>query len=151
MLRVKISALMRRQPVNCSRWLGLAAALALAACATAQRPVLYPNAHLKSIGDVNAQRDIDQCMQLADDSGISKSNNQVARRGTEGAAVGAAAGGVGTLIRGGSVGGGAAAGAAIGGAAGAVHGAFQNDANPTYRNFVQRCLRERGYDVIGWQ
>ena len=34
---------------------------------------------------------------------------------------------------------------------GAVHGAFQNDANPTYRNFVQRCLRERGYDVIGWQ
>ena len=46
---------------------------------------------------------------------------------------------------------GAAAGAAVGGAAGAVHGAFRNDANPTYRNFVQRCLRDRGYDVIGWQ
>ena len=133
------------------RWLGLAAALALGACATAQRPVLYPNAHLKNIGDANAQRDIDQCMQLADESGVSRSNNQVARRGAEGAAVGAAAGGVGTLIHGGRVGGGAAAGAAIGGAAGAVHGAFQNDGNPTYRNFVQRCLRERGYDVIGWQ
>jgi hypothetical protein len=131
--------------------MGLLVACALGACATAQRPVLYPNAHLKSVGGANAQRDIDQCMQAADDSGVARSNNQVARRGTEGAAVGAAAGGVGTLIRGGSVGGGAAAGAAIGGAAGAVHGAFQNDTNPTYRNFVQRCLRERGYDVIGWQ
>jgi hypothetical protein len=151
MLRVKVAAIVRRKSVKGLRWLGWTAALALAACATTQQPVLYPNAHLKSAGDAGAQRDIDQCMQLADDSGVSKSNNQVARRGTEGAAVGVAAGGVGTLIRGGSVGGGAAAGAAIGGAAGAVHGAFQSDANPTYRNFVQRCLRERGYDVIGWQ
>jgi len=22
---------------------------------------------------------------------------------------------------------------------------------PLYKNFVQRCLRERGYDVIGWK
>jgi hypothetical protein len=129
----------------------LSVAIALAACASSQRPVLYPNAHLKNIGDVNAQRDIDQCMQMASDSGVSSSGNQVAKRGAEGAAVGAAAGGVGTAIHGGSVGGGAAAGAAIGAAAGAVHGAFHNDTNPTYRNFVQRCLRERGYDVIGWQ
>ncbi len=131
-------------------FLTLAAAIALAACATTQRPVLYPNAHLKNVGDATAQRDIDQCMYLANDSGVSKSNNQVVKRGAEGAAVGAAAAGVGTLIRGGSVGQGAAAGAAVGGAAGAVHGAFRNDVNPTYRHFVQRCLRERGYDVIGW-
>ena len=137
---------MKRSP-----WLMLAALITLAGCAASQRPVLYPNPHLKSVGDESAQRDIDQCMQFADDSNVAKSNNQVARRGAEGAAVGAAAGGVGTLIHGGSVGGGAAAGAAIGGVAGAVHGAFNNDTNPTYRNFVQRCLRERGYDVIGWQ
>ena len=62
-----------------------------------------------------------------------------------------AAAAVGTLIRGGSVLEGAAAGAAVGGTAGAVSGAFRNDANPAYRNFVQRCLRDRGYDVIGWQ
>ena len=128
-----------------------AAVIALAACATAQRPVLYPNAQLRSAGEANARRDIDQCMRMAEESGVSQSNNQVVKRGTEGAAVGAAASGVGTLIRGGSVGAGAAAGAAVGGAAGAVHGAFHNDANPTYRNFVQRCLRDRGYDVIGWQ
>ena len=88
---------------------------------------------------------------MAENSGVSKTNNQVARRGAEGAAVGGAAAGVATVIHGGSVGGNAAAGAAVGGVAGAVHGAFQNDTNPTYRNFVQRCLRERGYDVIGWQ
>src|SRR3954470_16696832 len=127
----------------------VSAVIALVACAGSQRPVLYPNAHLKNTGDANAQRDIDQCMQMASDSGVNKSNNQVAKRGAEGAAVGAAAGGVGTAIRGGSVGGGAAAGAAVGGAAGAVHGAFHNDVSPTYRNFVQRCLRDRGFDVIG--
>jgi outer membrane lipoprotein SlyB len=133
------------------RAIALMAAVVVAGCAGSQRPVLYPNPHLKNVGDAAAQRDIDQCMQTADDAGVSKSSNQVAKRGAEGAAVGAAAAGVGTLIHGGSVGGGAAAGAAVGGAAGMVHGAFHNDANPTYRNFVQRCLRDRGYDVIGWQ
>jgi hypothetical protein len=105
---------------------------------------------LKNVGDTTAQRDIDACIQLADNAGVAKSNNQVVRSGTEGAAVGATAASVGQLIRGGSVGEAAAAGAAVGGAAGAVRGAFRNDVNPTYRNFVQRCLHERGYDVIGW-
>ncbi|MEK7230701.1 MAG: hypothetical protein AAB115_01640 [Pseudomonadota bacterium] len=123
----------------------------IAGCATTQRPVLYPNAHLKRVGDATAQRDIDDCLRMAESSGVAKSDNKVLKRGGEGAAVGAAAAGVGTLIRGGSVGEGAAAGAAVGGVAGAVHGAFRSDLNPTYKNFVQRCLRERGYDVIGWQ
>ena len=122
-----------------------------AGCATTQRPVLYPNPHLKRVGDANAQRDIDDCLRMAESSGVAKSDNKVLKRGGEGAAVGAAAAGVGTLIRGGSVGEGAAAGAAIGGVAGAVHGAFRSDLNPTYKNFVQRCLQDRGYDVIGWQ
>jgi outer membrane lipoprotein SlyB len=142
----KVSAMGRRIGIRVA-----AMTLALAACATTQRPVLYPNAYLRSVGDAAAQRDIDQCLQLADNSGLAKSNNQVARHGAEGAAVGAAAGSVGTLVSGGNVGTGAAAGAAIGAAAGAVHGAFRNDANPTYRNFAQRCLQDRGYDVIGWQ
>lgn len=129
---------------------GLALAL-VAGCATTTKPVLYPNAHLKNVGDATAQRDIHECIELAEDSGVSKSNNQVARSGAQGAAVGGAAAAVGTLIRGGSVIQGAAAGAAVGGTAGAVHGAFRNDVNPTYRNFVQRCLHDRGYDVIGWQ
>ena len=130
------------------------AALALlfvAGCATNQKPVLYPNAHLKNVGDATAQRDIHVCIESAENSGVSKSNNQVVKSGAQGAAVGGATAAVGTLIRGGSVIQGAAAGAAVGGTAGAVHGAFRNDVNPTYKNFVQRCLHDRGYDVIGWQ
>jgi outer membrane lipoprotein SlyB len=123
----------------------------LNACAAMQRPVLYPNAHLKDVGDATAQRDIDECQQLAENSGMSKSNNQVVKRGAEGAAVGAAAGSVGTLVGGGSVGAGAGVGAAIGATAGAVRGAFSDHGNPIYRNFTQRCLQDRGYDVIGWQ
>ncbi len=133
---------------------GVIAALALlfaAGCATNQKPVLYPNAHLKNVGDATAQRDIHECIESAENSGVAKSNNQVVKSGAQGAAVGGAAAAVGTLIRGGSVIQGAAAGAAIGGTAGAVHGAFRNDVNPTYKNFVQRCLHDRGYDVIGWQ
>jgi hypothetical protein len=130
---------------------GVAAILLVAGCATTQKPTLYPNAHFKNVGNAAAQRDISECMQLAEDSGVDKSNNQVAKSGARGAAVGGAAAAVGTLIRGGSVLQGAAAGAAVGGTAGAVSGAFRNDSNPTYRNFVQRCLHERGYDVIGWQ
>ena len=103
----------------------------VAGCATTQRPVLYPNPHLKRVGDATAQRDIDDCLRMAESSGVAKSDNEVLKRGGEGAAVGAAAAGVGTLIRGGSVGEGAVAGAAVGGVAGAVHGAFRSDLNPT--------------------
>jgi len=43
-----------------------------------------------------------------------------------------------------------AAGAAVGGTAGAVSGAMQEKPSSTYRQFVQRCLSEKGLDVIGW-
>lgn len=63
----------------------------------------------------------------------------------------AASAAVGTVIGGGNVGEGAAAGAAIGGTAGAVSGAFrQGEGGSVFRSFVQRCLSERGYEVVGW-
>ena len=68
------------------RLITIAAAVVLAGCATTQRPVLYPNAHLKNVGDAAAQRDIDACVGMAENSGVSKSNNQVVKRGAEGAA-----------------------------------------------------------------
>jgi len=44
-----------------------------------------------------------------------------------------------------------AGGAAVGGSAGAVQGAFRNDRpSSTYRTYVQRCLADKGFDVIGW-
>ena len=130
------------------------AALTLAACASAPaRPVLYPNAKFKQAGDAVAQKDVDECIALAESSGASPTDaSRAARPAAEGAAVGGAVGGVSRAIRGGNIGEGALAGAAIGGTAGAVHGAFRaNEASPLYKNFVQRCLRERGYDVIGWK
>jgi len=36
--------------------------------------------------------------------------------------------------------------------AGAVHGTVKSAGpSPIYKGFVDRCLRERGYEVIGWQ
>lgn len=132
--------------------IALLAAVSLLGCAAMdQRPVLYPNAKLKQAGGATAQRDIDECSVLADRAGASRGSSQAMRSGIEGAAVGAATAAVGTLIGGGNLGEGAAAGAAIGGTAGAVSGAFRRgEGGSVYRNFVQRCLSERGYEVIGW-
>jgi outer membrane lipoprotein SlyB len=43
-------------------------------------------------------------------------------------------------------------GAATGATVGAVHGTVKSaEPSPIYKGFVDRCLRERGYEVIGWQ
>ena len=67
--------------VRCTGIHVVAIAVALGACASTQRPVLYPNAYLRSVGVAVAQRDIDECLQLADNSGLPKSNNQVVKHG----------------------------------------------------------------------
>jgi hypothetical protein len=133
--------------------------LMLVGCA-AQRPVLYPNAQLKRVGAGTAERDVDECMRQADDyirsggeAGKTLENAGVGA-GT-GAAIGAAGGAAGGSIVG-RAGTGAAIGAAGGAAAGAtrvaVHEMFRKRGpSPVYRNFVNRCLRDKGYDPIGWQ
>src|ERR687892_90021 len=67
-----------------------------------------------------------------------------------GGAIGGAAGAAGGAIAG-APGTGAAIGAASGAAAGLVRSLFRSD-RPTqaYRNVVDRCLRERGYEPVGW-
>lgn len=135
------------------RLLAVACACAgLAACAT-QRPVLYPNAKYKQVGEQVAQRDIEECSRLAEQSGASpRGNDRIARGGASGAAVGGATGAVAGMIWGGNVVDRAAKGAAIGGTAGAVHGATRSgEPGSVYKGFMQRCLRDKGYEVIGWQ
>jgi len=131
----------------------LAAAALVAGCASTSRPVLYPNDHLKQVGDAQAQHDIEDCRLMAEKAGAeSTDTGRAARPAAEGAATGAAVGGVSNAIRGRNIGVGALAGAAIGGTAGVVHGAFRaGEVSPVHRAFVQRCMRERGYDVIGWK
>ena len=78
--------------------------------------------------------------------------NQVGRRAGEGAAIAGVASAVGELITGRSnnVLRAGATGAAIGGSSGVVSGASHNDkGNLVCRQFMQRCLSEKGFDVIG--
>jgi hypothetical protein len=126
----------------------------LVGCAAAEkRPVLYPNVRVQQVGEARAQRDVDECIAKAERAGASGSGaNTVGRSAAEGGAIGAATAGVGSAIRGGRVLEDAAAGAAVGATAGAVHGAFRSGGpDEIHRNFVQRCLKDLGYEVIGWK
>jgi hypothetical protein len=140
---------MWRHPILRCTALGLPA-LALAACA-AKRPVLYPNVRYQEVGEAVAQRDVDECIALAKSHGHGAAPAaRAGARTAEGAAVGAATGAaVGAVL--GHAGRGAAAGAAGGGAGSFVRGLFAwREPDPIERGFVQECLHERGYRVIGW-
>ncbi len=136
-------------------------AAALTGCAAtgpgspSAKPVLYPNATLNRVGEAQGRAEADGCMSRAAQAGLTpdQKTNEVGRRAGEGAATAGVASAVGALItgRGSDVLRAGATGAAIGGSAGAVSGAFHNDKmNPVYRQYVQRCLQEKGFDVIGW-
>lgn len=130
--------------------LGLAA---LAACSS-PKPVLYPNAQLNSVGKAQADRDIEACEEFAKNNGVSSGDGktgEVAKSTAVGAGGGAAVGAVAGAVSGGGAGTGAAIGGATGATAGLIHGALKDSGpNATYRNFVNRCLKDKGYDVVGW-
>jgi hypothetical protein len=129
----------------------LASVLLLAAGCSTRRPVLYPNEALQKAGPATADRDITECMQLADEYVKSGGRGrEVARDAAVGGGTGAAAGAVGGAIYG-NPGQGAAAGAAAGVTAGLLHNLFKSGGpSPIYQNYVNTCLSDRGYRVIGW-
>jgi outer membrane lipoprotein SlyB len=132
-------------------WLAIILLMAGPACA-AKRPVLYPNAHLEAVGAAAAQQDIDDCLQRAADAGYkSHAEGKVAGSTAVGAAAGAAVGAaMGAVV--GRAGAGAAMGAAGGGTGGLLRGLFRSrDLDPVQQRFVNKCLQEKGYEVIGWQ
>lgn len=118
----------------------------------AQRPVLYPNKTLKSQGSVRAEQAVDDCVRLAQTHGVTTNRagdvaGETVSGGAEGAATGAA---VGAVL--GDAGTGAGAGAAGGASRGLVRGLFGADEpDPVFREFVEHCLREKGYEPIGWK
>lgn len=129
----------------------LAIVFALSGCAAKHGPVLYPNEHLKKVGEVQAQRDMDECSRMADSYVKQNPGAKVVGGtivgGAGGAAVGAAVG---------AVTGGVGRGAATGGVAGATVGLFRgiikaSRPSPVYKTFVNRCMQEKGYDPIGWE
>lgn len=141
--------------------LAIVAAGTLGACAStggnssSARPVLYPNAALNRVGDAGARAEVEACMARAQAAGLSPQaqNNATGQRAGQGAAVGGVAAAVGALVTGrnlDSILTSGLAGAAVGGSAGAVSGAMQDRPNPIYRQYVQRCVSDKGFEVIGW-
>ncbi|HNT67696.1 MAG TPA: hypothetical protein PKK79_00920 [Syntrophorhabdaceae bacterium] len=128
----------------------IAAALFLAGCAS-QGPVLYPNAYLKRVGEEQARRDIADCERLADEYAGSGEGAQVAKSTAAGGAGGAVVGtAVGAVT--GDIGRGAGVGAVAGAASGLVRGVSKaSQPDPVYKNFVNKCLRDKGYEPIGWK
>jgi OmpA family protein len=137
------------------RLAALAVAAVLAGCSS-RRPVLYPNEALQQAGPDGADRAIGECMELADGyvkgGAGSGQAGRTAKDAAVGGGVGAAAGAVGGAIWG-SPGMGAASGAAAGVTAGVINSLFNGSGGPsaTYQNYVNTCLAERGYRVIGWE
>ncbi len=129
----------------------LGTAVLMSACAK-KRPVLYPNPTYQAVGKTAAETDIDDCIQLAADHGhATDQGKKVAGSTAKGAAVGAAVGGAVGLVTG-RPGRGLAAGAAGGGAGGLARGAMKSgDPDEIERRFVEQCLRDKGYKVIGWK
>lgn len=126
----------------------------IAGCSSSpKRPVLYPNQYLNRVGGHVAQQDIDACMRLARTSGVNETKDgEVGRKAAGGAAIGGASTAAYGLFRGGDVAERALAGAAAGAAAGTVRGGMQStEQSPLFMNFVNKCLSEKGYSVIGWQ
>jgi len=131
----------------------LLALVLMAGCgSSAKRPVLYPNHHLKQVGQAQAQRDVDQCIALADRHDVSRTRDgEVGGKAASGALIGGASAGAWGLVRG-DAGERALAGAVAGGTAGAVKGGVDSRRlSPIFQRFVQQCLSDRGYQVIGWQ
>lgn len=117
-----------------------------------QRPVLYPNAKLNAVGQAAADQDIAECIALAKQSGAggNKAASVAGRTATAGA-VGAAGGAAAGAVRG-HAGRGAAMGAAGGAAGGLASGLIKSrDLSPVTKRFVDTCLRERGYQTLGWE
>jgi len=122
----------------------------LQGCAS-QHPVLYPNAQYQSVGRSVAEADVKDCIALANSGGADSDRlKEVAEDTAKGAAIGAGTGVVSGAIFG-RPGKGAAAGAAGGGTATLLYGLLESDEpNDLHRRFVERCLRDKGYDPIGW-
>jgi outer membrane lipoprotein SlyB len=122
------------------------------ACAAAKHPILATNDHLQEMTADAVQRDIDECIRLATEAGPGAARDkQIAGQTAGGAAIGAAAGAVAGAISGGP-GLGAAAGAAGGATAGLLHGLFgSNELDAGQQRYVEDCLRQKGYNPIGWR
>lgn len=129
--------------------------ISLTACAGPQ-PILRPNKQLHLYGKEMAQQEIQSCQKQVDRIGLQPGTNQSANAATGavlgltlGGAVGASAGVVGGLP---GVAIGAAAGSGLGLVVGLLGGTFKPlEPDPPYADAMTSCLKEKGYEVSGWE
>lgn len=119
----------------------------LLAASCASRPQLYPNQKLKQVGKDAAKQDVDRCIADSEEYLKSSKGKQIAKGAGSGAAIGAAMGAVSGMFTG-NLGRGLLSGGAIGAAGGGAAGAISPD--QLKRNYVNQCLAEKGYRVLGW-
>lgn len=129
--------------------------LSLTACSGPQ-PILRSNKQLHLSGKQLAQQEIESCQKQVEKTGLRHGANQSTNAATGavlgltlGGAVGASAGVVGGLP-------GVAIGAAVGSGLGLVVGALGGTFKPLepelpYADAVTSCLKEKGYEVRGWE
>jgi hypothetical protein len=128
----------------------------LVGCGTAS-PVLYQNQKYEDVGRAGVDRDIAECRALADRAGATPDASkagETAKSAGVGAVGGAAAGAVG-----GAIGGSPGIGAAAGAASGVVWSLFSamfgwmtpSQPSSVHVNYVNACLADRGYQVVGWK
>lgn len=127
----------------------------LSACAGPE-PILASNKRVLLYGREKAAEEIDACRGSASRAGLRHGNygsGNAATGATLGVIAGAAVGASTGLVGGPTgVAIGAGAGAAIGGALGLLGGAYKPvEPDPQFMAFMERCLREKGYEVSGWQ
>jgi len=122
--------------------------LLMTACVT--RPVVVADTELMEAGGFDAKADVDACLEEAKQAVESGRAKEVATNTAEGAVVGGAVGAASGAVLG--VGRGAGAGAAGGAAGGFVRSMLRvRDPDPIEKAYTNRCLKKRGYDVLGWR
>ncbi|MCX5814565.1 MAG: cell envelope biogenesis protein OmpA [Proteobacteria bacterium] len=140
----------KQDPIVILKILPLIFVLLMFGC-SAKGPVLYPNTYLKSVGEEKALRDINECKNNADAYITSSAGKEALKSTAGGSAAGALIGGAAGAVTG-DIAGSAGIGAVTGAASGLLYGlAKGSEPSPVYKSFVEKCLREKGYEVIGWQ
>ena len=137
-----------------SRWASLVIVIAVVACAGPE-PILKPTTYLQLHGKEQGEREAAVCGLKAERAGLQHGTNRSgnAGAGTALGVIGGAAVGASTGLIGGPAG--VAIGAAAGGAVGGVLGFLAGTYKPLqpqqdYAAFVERCLKEKGYETEGW-
>jgi hypothetical protein len=117
---------------------------------SAPRPVPYPNEHYEKVGKEQFNRDLAECEAKAREHIKSRAGQETAKSTAAGSATGGAMGAAGGAVRG-NAGTGAATGAAVGATGGLIRGASKSkQPSPAFKKFVEECLREKGYKIVGW-